>query len=139
MSPDFPPVGFSPERVRRMYRAQNAIWLWIGFATLLASIAWVIDPATADSSAAGRALDGVLEAAYFVLLALGGGIIGYGVWFMEPRAEIIGHLFMGVGVFITSLAILTSTGVVVSGLTLFGIAVANAFRIYYLWSVAPRR
>jgi hypothetical protein len=135
------PAGFEtgPSRARRLYRSQNAIWLWLGVATVLGAIAFFVDPATADESAVGRLLDGTIQTLYYVMLGIGGGVIFYGVWRVEPRSEIIGHLFVGTSVFITALAIITVAGVVVSGLTLLGVAIANAFRIYYLWSVAPRR
>jgi hypothetical protein len=135
------PSGFEtgPSRARRLYRSQNAIWLWLGVATVLGGVAYFIDPSTADASAVGQLLDGPVKTFYYALLGIGGAVIFYGVWRVEPRSEIIGHLFVGISVFITALAIIIVAGVAVSGLTLLGIAIANAFRIYYLWSIAPRR
>lgn len=137
----FLPSGLvsDPRRARRIYRSQNAIWIWLGIAAFVGAIAFFLDPATADDSSAGRLLSGGIEQFYYGMLGVGGVVISYGVWRLDPRAEIIGHLFVGVSVFITGLAIVFNLGAVVSGLTLLGIGIANAFRIYYLWTVAPKR
>lgn len=129
-----------PKRARRLYRSQNSIWLWLGVAAVLGSVAYFIDSASAENSAAGRLLSGWIEVVYYTMLGLGGGIIFLGVWKLDARTEIIGHLCVGMAVFITSLSILISVGgAAVSGLTLLGVACANVSRIYYLWSIAPRK
>lgn len=127
----------SLRRVRFMYRAQHAIWLWLGLAAVVSLVAWFVDPAgEAQRSAIGRELDGAIDDLWHVLLGVGGVAVFYGVWAMRIRAELIGHLFIGIAVLINAVAVTTVTGVTSTGFVLYGIACANGFRIWYLTVVA---
>lgn len=122
-----------------MYRHQNSLWIWVGVAAALSFIGFLLDPKEAERSAADQALDAPLDLVYHVALLIGGVVILRGVWTVAPRAEIIGHLLIGVSIMVTAVSIFTSVGAVASGLILLGIAFANASRIYYLWTVTPRK
>lgn len=122
--------------MRGMYRAQNAPTLWLGLAGVLAFVAFLFDPATAESGQAGKLLAGPLEFVYHSFLGVGGALVAWGVWKVRPRAEIIGHTMFAIAVAITSLGILVSLGTIPAGLTLLGVAVANVSRAYFLWTTA---
>lgn len=129
----------SQTRTLRYYRAQNAIWLWLGLAAQLALVAWILDPAAeARDSAIGRQLSGPLDDAWHVLLGVGGVFISYGIWWLRVRAEIVGHLCIAVAVGVNCVAILVTVGLASSALILFGVAAASAFRMWYLWIAALR-
>jgi hypothetical protein len=127
-------------RAMRLYRAQGAIWLWLGFASLLSFIAWVADPeAAAKRSAIGRQLQSPFDLCWNTLWALGGVAIIYGIWFYRPRAEIIGHIFVTAAIVTYSVAIVYALGVTPTAFITCGIAIASAFRAYFLWSVTPKK
>lgn len=121
------------KRALRRYRAAHAIWLWLGAASVVSMFAWFIDPSgEASRSAIGRQLHSGVDDVWHVLLGAGGVAVFYGVWGMRVRAEIIGHLFIGVAVLINAVAVTTVTGVTSTAFVLYGIACANGFRIWYL-------
>ena len=132
--------GESVKRAKHLYRAQNAIWLWLGLAAVLSLIGWTIDPAEeAQRSAIGRELRSGLDDLWHILLGVGGAVVYYGVWGMRIRAEIIGHLFVGVAVLINAAAVTLAVGPNPSGLILFGVAFASGFRVWFLVETAPKR
>lgn len=133
------PLTSSPpiKRARRLYRAQHAIWLWLGAAAVVSLLAWFIDPAgEAQRSAIGRELNNGIDDLWHVLLGVGGAAVFYGVWSTKVRAEIVGHLFIGVAVLINAVAVTHVTGLTSTAFVLYGVACANGFRIWYLTTVA---
>lgn len=126
-----PPVTIA--RARRLYRAQHAIWLWLGLASVVSLVAWYLDPSgEAQRSAIGHELRSGVDDLWHLLLGVGGGAVFYGVWWMRVRAEIIGHLFIGIAVAINAVAVTTVTGVTSTAFVLYGVGCANAFRIWFL-------
>lgn len=134
MSPSSIKVSPGQEyRVKWLYRAQNAIWLWLGAAAVMSLIAWLTDPAgESRRSALGRTLSGPLDEVWHLVLGVGGVLVFAGVWRLAVRLEVIGHLFVALGVFINALAVAAVVGAGPSAFILFGVAFASAGRIWYL-------
>lgn len=130
-------------QVRRsmiLYRAQHAIWLWLGTAAILSCIVWFVDRDNAVThTALGHALQGPLDDLWNIAWAVGGGMIAWGVWTLRLRAEFIGHVAVSGALAVNTMAIVATNGAEPQAFTIGGIAVASAFRGYFLWRIAPKR
>lgn len=127
-------------RSRRLYRAQNAIWLWLGLAAIVSLAGWLIAPEDeATRSAIGRQLSSGLDDLWHYFLGFGGAAVTFGVWTLRVRAEMIGHLFVAVSVMLNAIAVTAVTGLVASAFILYGVALASGFRVWFLVQVAHDR
>jgi hypothetical protein len=126
-------------RARWLYRALNGVWIFVGFAAVLATVQFYVDPASIGRSSVGRSLSGPLDDLWNVSWAIGGLLIAGGVWAMRPVAEIVGHLFFTVAVITNAASVLVLLGPGPSFWLSVSVAVASASRVVYLWIMTPHR
>jgi hypothetical protein len=117
---------------------ENAIWIFLGVASILACIQFFVDPTYALQSSIGRALAGPLDDAWNVMWAVGGAFLMTGIFTASWRTEAIGHMFFCAGVITNALAICVIISVSGTAFTLFAIAFASLVRIIYLIYVRTR-
>lgn len=123
----------------RLYRIQNSIWMWLGGAAVVSCIAWFFDPEkAAQKSAIGRQLGTPIDDVWNVVWAIGGFLIVVGVWNFRPRLEFVGHIAVCAALATYSMSVVFEIGLVVQAFVIGGIAMASAFRAYFLWAVTPK-
>lgn len=126
-------------RARWLYRALNAIWIWVGLVCVLSAVQFYADPASIARSSIGHALDGPADDLWNIAWGIGGVLITYGVWTMRPAVEIIGHLFLTVAVLTNAIAVLVLLGPGPSAVISLGVGLASMTRVAYLWLTTPHR
>jgi hypothetical protein len=133
------PAADPDARARWLYRALNGVWVFLGFAAVLATVQFYADPASVATSSIGRSLSGPLDDLWNVFWAIGGLLIAAGVWILRPVVEIVGHLFFTVAVLTNAVAVAVLLGPGPSFWLSLSVAVASAGRVVYLWVLTPHR
>lgn len=133
-----PPTDPDP-RARWLYRALNGVWIFLGFAAVLAAAQFYLDPASIATSSIGRSLSGPIDDLWNVFWAIGGLLIATGIWVMRPVIEIVGHLLFTVAVLTNALSVAVLLGPGPSFWLSISVAFASAARVVYLWVMTPHR
>lgn len=130
-------AAVNPSSARRLYRAQNLVWIWLGIAAMLQTVAWLVRPHLGFVLVSHSE---VFDALRFALFAIGGLLISVGVWTLERQLEVSGHVLFATGAILNAIITFSLPGrQVISLLLLVGLAVASGFRAYYIvrWINAP--
>jgi hypothetical protein len=118
----------------------HAIWIWLGLASVLSGVAWLLDPeGEASRTVLRRQLEGPLDDLWHFGYALGGVIVLYGLVRMRPRAEFIGHVALGSSVLTYAVAIAIELGITPAVMIILGIAVASYLRAGALYVAMPKK
>lgn len=124
----------------RIYRIQNAVWLFLGAAAITSCLSFFLDTETRERSAVGLKLDPTYQYMWNVSWGVGGVLIIFGVWFWNSRVEVIGHIFFGGAILTQALAVFFAVRQFVPTLlTLLGFCAASFFRAYWILKILPRR
>lgn len=124
----------------KLYRVQNSVWLFFGFATIVACLTFFFDESSRTQTATAYQLSLTYQYIWNVSWGVGGILIIVGIWFWLSRVEVIGHVFFGGAILTSALAIfLTVRAFIPTLLTLIGFAAASFFRAYWILRILPRR
>lgn len=122
---------------QRLYRAQNVVWIWLGIAAILSTVAYFERPhlgpvLVTDSHA--------VDLLRVLLFAVGGFGISSGIWWIRRIVEVWGHLCFSSGAIITAAAEISLGLDPLSIALVSGLAVASALRVWYIvaWIGAGR-
>lgn len=118
----------------RLYRYQNSVWMFLGFAIFIASMVFLLDePSRRETAVAAAGVSPTLLWTWNISWGLGAVLIMIGVWWWLSRVEVIGHMLFGGGILVQAIAIFVVVQQFVPSLLISGsFSAASFFRAYYI-------
>lgn len=124
----------------RLYRWQNAVWLFFGWAAVVSCLTFMLDEQTRKETAVGAQLSLSYQYAWNVSWGVGGALIILGVGWWLQRTEVIGHVLFGGAILTNAIAIFVTVRAFIPTLSvLVGFTLASFFRAFYIFRFLPRR
>ena len=123
-------MAVDEKHAKRLYRAQNMVWVWLGVSTVLSALAYFFRP---DLGVVLVTKTHWVDLLRVVIFAVGGSFITIGVLAIRRAVEVIGHILFSAGSLITAVATTSFPGP--QGLPivlLVGLALASIFRAFFI-------
>lgn len=124
---------------RRLYWAQNLVWVWIGAAVIFSGMQFFLAPESVVKTAIGHQLSSHIDDVWNACFIASGVLLIVGVLSRRSRVEMVGHWLFNAGIVPDALAVLIVAGGGPSFWLTAGLGFGSLGRLYFLTQTTRRR